>query len=291
MEAENQAVEGSNLKPVVEAIVMASESPVSLERLAKILEDEGGNGPGKDALRNVLGDLMGDYAERGVELVEVASGFRFQARAAYADRVSRLWEERKPRYSRALLETLALVAYRQPITRGEIEHVRGVAVSSNIMRLLLERDWVKVVGHRDVPGRPAVYATTKEFLDYFGLKSLAELPSLAELKDFDAINADLFANIVLDEEGATQDETAAPAAAGGDEVEQAAREASADGEAEAATDQAARDTGESRDAEAVPALEAQAREDDPAPAPDADPAYDAASETPDHDDDTPAAAS
>jgi segregation and condensation protein B len=291
MEAENQAVEGSNLKPVVEAIVMASESPVSLERLAKILEDEGGNGPGKDALRNVLGDLMGDYAERGVELVEVASGFRFQARAAYADRVSRLWEERKPRYSRALLETLALVAYRQPITRGEIEHVRGVAVSSNIMRLLLERDWVKVVGHRDVPGRPAVYATTKEFLDYFGLKSLAELPSLAELKDFDAINADLFANIVLDEEGATQDETAAPAAAGGDEVEQAAREVSAVGETEAATDQAARDTGETRDAEAASALEAQAQEDDPAPAPDADPAYDAASETPDHDDDTPAAAS
>ncbi len=291
MEAENQAVEGSNLKPVVEAIVMASESPVSLERLAKILEDEGGNGPGKDALRNVLGDLMGDYAERGVELVEVASGFRFQARAAYADRVSRLWEERKPRYSRALLETLALVAYRQPITRGEIEHVRGVAVSSNIMRLLLERDWVKVVGHRDVPGRPAVYATTKEFLDYFGLKSLAELPSLAELKDFDAINADLFANIVLDEEGATQDETAAPAAAGGDEVEQAAREVSAVGETEAATDQAARDTGETRDAEAAPALEAQAREDDPAPAPDADPAHDPADETPAHDDDTPAAAS
>lgn len=221
MEAENQTVEGVNLKPVVEAIVMASESPVSVDRLAKILEDEGGNGPGKDVLRNVLGDLQGDYAERGVELVEVASGFRFQARAAYADRVSRLWEERKPRYSRALLETLALVAYRQPITRGEIEHVRGVAVSSNIMRLLLERDWVKVVGHRDVPGRPAVYATTKEFLDYFGLKSLAELPSLAELKDFDAINADLFANIVLDEEGAAPEEAMLPAVADGEAGTQA----------------------------------------------------------------------
>ncbi len=205
-------MQGVSLKPVVEAIVMASEAPVSVERLTKILEDEGGNGPGKDLLRHVLTELQTDYAEHGVELVEVASGFRFQARAAYADRVSRLWEERKPRYSRALLETLALVAYRQPITRGEIEHVRGVAVSSNIMRLLLERDWVKVVGHRDVPGRPAVYATTKEFLDYFGLKSLAELPSLAELKDFDAINADLFANIVLDEEHAAQDE------AGGGEV-------------------------------------------------------------------------
>ena len=199
-------MEAVNLKPVVEAIVMASDAPVSVERLAKLLEEEGGGGPSRDVLRSVLGALELDYAERGVELVEVASGFRFQARAVYADRVSRLWEERKPRYSRALLETLALVAYRQPITRGEIEHVRGVAVSSNIMRLLLERDWVRVVGHRDVPGRPAVYATTKEFLDYFGLKSLAEMPSLAELKDFDAINADLFANIVMDEEHAALDE-------------------------------------------------------------------------------------
>ena len=201
-----------NLKPVVEAIVMAADAPVSVERLAKLLEEESGSGPSRDVLRNLLGELEADYAERGVELVEVASGFRFQARAVYADRVSRLWEERKPRYSRALLETLALVAYRQPITRGEIEHVRGVAVSSNIMRLLLERDWVRVVGHRDVPGRPAVYATTKEFLDYFGLKSLAELPSLAELKDFDAINADLFANIVMDEEHAAQDEVVVAAA-------------------------------------------------------------------------------
>ena len=203
-----------NVKPVVEAIVMAADAPVSLERLVKLLEDEGGSGPSRDVLRNVLAELEADYAERGVELVEVASGFRFQARAVYADRVARLWEERKPRYSRALLETLALVAYRQPITRGEIEHVRGVAVSSNIMRLLLERDWVRVVGHRDVPGRPAVYATTKEFLDYFGLKSLAELPSLAELKDFDAINADLFANIVMDEEHAAQDEVLVAAALG-----------------------------------------------------------------------------
>ncbi len=208
-------MEGLNLKPVVEAIVMASEAPVSVERLTKLMEDEGGHGPTRELLRGVLTELQSDYADHGVELVEVASGYRFQARAAYADRVSRLWEERKPRYSRALLETLALVAYRQPITRGEIEHVRGVAVSSNIMRLLLERDWVKVVGHRDVPGRPAVYATTKEFLDYFGLKSLAELPSLAELKDFDAINADLFANIVMDEETAAQD----PARGGAEPVQ------------------------------------------------------------------------
>ncbi|MGE0860329.1 MAG: SMC-Scp complex subunit ScpB [Gammaproteobacteria bacterium] len=197
--------EAMNLKPVVEALVMASDTPLSLERLCKLLEEEGGGGPHRDEVRGALDALQSDYAERGVELVEVASGYRFQARADYADRVGRLWEERKPRYSRALLETLALIAYRQPITRGEIEHVRGVAVSSNIMRILQERDWIKTVGHRDVPGRPAVYATTKEFLDYFGLKSLAELPSLAELKDFDAINADLFANIVMDEEQAASE--------------------------------------------------------------------------------------
>ncbi|MBX9608923.1 MAG: SMC-Scp complex subunit ScpB, partial [Gammaproteobacteria bacterium] len=197
--------EAMNLKPVVEALVMASDTPLNVERLCKLLEEEGGGGPSRDEVRGALDALQSDYAERGVELVEVASGYRFQARSAYAERVGRLWEERKPRYSRALLETLALIAYRQPITRGEIEHVRGVAVSSNIMRILQERDWIKTVGHRDVPGRPAVYATTKEFLDYFGLKSLAELPSLAELKDFDAINADLFANIVMDEEQAASE--------------------------------------------------------------------------------------
>jgi segregation and condensation protein B len=186
------------LKHELEALLMAADMPLPLERLCKLLENEAGLGPGRDSVRAALAELTGDYAARGVELSEGAGGYRFRTRAAYAERVSRLWEERKPRYSRALLETLALIAYRQPITRGEIEHVRGVAVSSNIMRLLLEREWVRVVGHRDVPGRPAVYATTREFLDYFGLRSLAELPSLAELKDFDAVNADLFANVVLD---------------------------------------------------------------------------------------------
>jgi segregation and condensation protein B len=287
-------MEGVNLKPVVEAIVMASESPVSVERLAKLLEDEGGNGPGKEVLRAVLTQLQEDFADHGVELVEVASGFRFQARAAYADRVSRLWEERKPRYSRALLETLALVAYRQPITRGEIEHVRGVAVSSNIMRLLLERDWVKVVGHRDVPGRPAVYATTKEFLDYFGLKSLAELPSLAELKDFDAINADLFANIVMDEEHAAHDE------AGGGESATVAADAAATDDVTAGVsadaDTAARvengvaeQAGESGDEAPDPAAAVQSLDDLNAAEPGA--AIDAATHDhePAQDDNTPAA--
>lgn len=247
--------EAMNLKPVVEALVMASDTPLNLERLCKLLEEEGGGGPSRDEVRGALDALQSDYAERGVELVEVASGYRFQARADYADRVGRLWEERKPRYSRALLETLALIAYRQPITRGEIEHVRGVAVSSNIMRILQERDWIKTVGHRDVPGRPAVYATTKEFLDYFGLKSLAELPSLAELKDFDAINADLFANIVMDEEQAASE-------GGENVVEAAAVEVSA--EDPAPTEDVAAESAAQAVSEA-PADDSQAETADDAP--------------------------
>ena len=197
-----------DLKPAIEAMLMASEQPLNVERLAKLFEEDGAAAPSREALLEVLADLQHDYAGRGVELMEVASGYRFQARAEYAERVGRLWEERKPRYSRALLETLALIAYRQPITRGEIEHIRGVAVSTNIMRLLLEREWVRVVGHRDVPGRPSVYATTKEFLDYFGMKSLAELPPLAELTDIDHVGADLFATVAA--ESAPSDD--APAA-------------------------------------------------------------------------------
>ncbi len=187
-----------DLKPAIEAMLMASDQPLNVERLAKLFEEDGSAAPSREALLEVLADLQNDYAGRGVELMEVASGYRFQARAEYAERVGRLWEERKPRYSRALLETLALIAYRQPITRGEIEHIRGVAVSTNIMRMLLEREWVRVVGHRDVPGRPSVYATTREFLDYFGMKSLAELPPLAELTDIDNVSADLFATMAIE---------------------------------------------------------------------------------------------
>lgn len=189
-----------DIKPAIEAMLMASEQPLSVERLVKLFEEDGAAAPSREALLEVLADLQNDYAGRGVELMEVASGYRFQARAEYAERVGRLWEERKPRYSRALLETLALIAYRQPITRGEIEHIRGVAVSTNIMRLLLEREWVRVVGHRDVPGRPSVYATTSEFLDYFGMKTLEELPPLAELTDIDHLSADLFATAALEVE-------------------------------------------------------------------------------------------
>jgi segregation and condensation protein B len=149
------------------------------------------------------GQLAADYAGRGLELIEVASGFRVQVPAAFSPWVSRLWEERAATYSRALLETLALVAYRQPVTRGEIEEVRGVSVSSSIMKTLQERDWIKVVGHREVPGRPALYATTRAFLDYFNLKSLSELPPLAVPRDLDTIGAELDRRIAVPSSDAT----------------------------------------------------------------------------------------
>ena len=167
-------------------------------------EDEAAPAPGatpeRDAVRQALAELAEDYEGRGFELKEVASGFRIQVREACAPWVSRLWDERPPRYSRALLETLALIAYRQPITRAEIEDIRGVVVSSNIVKTLLEREWVRVVGHKELPGRPAMYATTRQFLDYFNLKSLAELPTLAELRDLERISAELVEQGVIEPE-------------------------------------------------------------------------------------------
>lgn len=187
------------LKNIVEAVLLAFGSPLSIDKLTALFDED--ERPSKVQLVEVLKQLQLDYEGRGVELVEVGSGFRFQARGEYSPWVSRLWEEKPSRYSRALLETLSLIAYRQPITRGEIEAIRGVAVSSNIVRTLLERDWVRVVGHRDVPGRPAMYATTRGFLDYFNLKNLDELPSLADIRDLDKINEELELNdVVADKE-------------------------------------------------------------------------------------------
>jgi segregation and condensation protein B len=177
------------LKKIIEAAIFAAGEPLSIDRMLVLFEEE--ERPEKGAILSLLEELASDYSERGVELKEVGSGYRFQARNETARWVSRLWEERAPRYSRALLETLALVAYRQPITRAEIEDIRGVAVSTNIIKTLQEREWIRVVGHRDVPGKPAMYATTREFLDYFNLKSLDELPPLSELKDLDKLNAEL----------------------------------------------------------------------------------------------------
>ncbi|MCB1769772.1 MAG: SMC-Scp complex subunit ScpB [Candidatus Competibacteraceae bacterium] len=177
------------LKMILEAVLLAAGEPLSLERLLEVFPES--ERPERDAVRKALLELMRDYAGRGMELIEVASGFRLQVPLVYSPWVSRLWEERAAHYSRALLETLALIAYRQPITRGEIEEVRGVSLSSSIMKTLQERDWIKVVGHREVPGRPALYATTRAFLDYFNLKSLSELPPLAAPRDLDAIGATL----------------------------------------------------------------------------------------------------
>lgn len=177
------------LKTILEAVLLAAGEPLPLERLQKVFPEA--EQPEREALRAALAELTADYAGRGLELIEVASGFRVQVPGAFSPWVSRLWEERVATYSRALLETLALVAYRQPVTRGEIEEVRGVSVSSGIMKTLQERDWIKIVGHREVPGRPALYATTRAFLDYFNLKSLSELPPLAAPRDPDAIGAEL----------------------------------------------------------------------------------------------------
>jgi len=169
------------LEQIIEGALLAAGGPLTLERLLALFADE--ERPSRDAVLDILASLERDYRDRGIELVRVAGGFRVQVRRGAAPWVARLWEERPARYSRALLETLALIAYRQPITRGEIEVIRGVAVSTHIIRTLTEREWVRNVGHRDVPGRPALYATTRKFLDYFGLGSLNELPPLAEIRD------------------------------------------------------------------------------------------------------------
>ena len=168
-------INAQQLKQLIEATIFVSDGPVSIEKLKNtVLADFT---VADKAIKSALDELMLDYRPRGIQLVEVASGFRFQSLDSLSPWLSRLWQESSPRYSRAMLETLALIAYRQPITRGEIEQVRGVAVSSNIIKTLTEREWIKVVGHKEVPGRPALYATTKQFLDYFSLKSLSDLPN------------------------------------------------------------------------------------------------------------------
>ena len=181
------------LKPIIEAILSAADHPLSVDQLFNLFHGDIEQ-PDKDEIRQVLQQLVEDYQTRGLQIKQVASGFRFQANADYSLWISRLWEQKPPRYSRALLETLALIAYRQPITRGEIESIRGVSVSSNIIKTLQERDWVKTLGHKDVPGKPSLYGTTSTFLDYFNLKSLNELPTLSELKDLDSYHPELAFN-------------------------------------------------------------------------------------------------
>ncbi len=182
-------MDATEVKYFIEAALLAAGRPLSIDQLKGLFD--GRMAPEKAVIRQAIAALNEDYEQRGIVVTEVASGFRMQIKASMADRLQKLWEERPPRYSRALFETLALIAYRQPITRGEIEEVRGVSVSSNIVRQLLERDWVRVVGHRDVPGRPAMFGTTKVFLDYFGLKKLDDLPPLADLSDWESLRVQL----------------------------------------------------------------------------------------------------
>ena len=183
-------MKSKQLKSIIEAALLAADHPLTLDQLLRLFEDEK-QPPARDAIKKVVLQLQEECEDRGYELKKVASGFRYQTRVDVQPWVSKLRSERPPRYSRAFMETLALVIYRQPITRAEIEDVRGVSVSSSIFKVLLEREWVKIVGHKEVPGRPAMYGTTRKLLDYFNLKSLNELPSLAEIKDLDAVHPEL----------------------------------------------------------------------------------------------------
>lgn len=174
------------LKNIIEAALLAAGHPLGLDLLLTLFPE--GEQPSREEIRAALDELRNDCAQRGIELKEVSSGHRFQVKQELAPWVSRLWEERPARYSRALLETLALIVYRQPITRAEIEDIRGVAVSTNIIKTLQEREWIRVVAHREVPGRPALYGTTRQFLDAFDLKSLNDLPPLADIRDLEELH-------------------------------------------------------------------------------------------------------
>lgn len=177
------------IKRIIEAALLASPQPLTLAQLGGLFPEEEPAPPG--SIEQAIAALREDCAERGIELVEVASGFRYQVKTDVHGWVARLWTERQTKYTRATLETLALIAYRQPITRGEIEQIRGVTVNPNTIKALEEREWIRVIGHRDVPGKPALFGTTKAFLDYFGLKSLDELPPLAELRDIVELEPEL----------------------------------------------------------------------------------------------------
>lgn len=182
-------MDDKEIKYLIEAALLAAGRPLSVEQLQSLFD--GRATPEKSRIRQAVSNLLEEYEDRGITITEVASGYRVQVKSEMAERLQKLWEDRSPRYSRALFETLALIAYRQPMTRGDIEEIRGVSVSTNIIRSLLERDWIRVLGHRDVPGRPAMFGTTKVFLDYFGLKKLDDLPPLADLADWESLRVQL----------------------------------------------------------------------------------------------------
>ena len=213
-------MELKKLKNIIEAILLSADKPMEVRHIENLFElDE--DRPSRDEIRQALNELEGEYDGRGMQLKQVSSGYRMQIPEDYATWVARLWEEKPPRYSRALLETLVLIAYRQPITRGEIEEIRGVSVSTQIIKTMAEREWIRVLGHKDVPGKPAMYGTTREFLDYFNLKSLDELPALSEIKDLDKLHPELGLEEGVDEESQNSSESAVEAA---DSVETEASE-------------------------------------------------------------------
>ncbi len=258
----------TELKLLLEATLLAAGRPVPLSQLQNLFDER--ERPSEEQMQQALAALAADYAERGIEVAEVSSGWRIQVRARYVDTVSRLWQERPARYSRALLETLALIAYRQPITRSEIEEIRGVSISSTIMRTMQERNWIRVVGHREVPGRPELLGTTREFLDYFSLRSLDQLPTLAELKDIETIGVQL--ELPSGEVSVPAPQTAAPAepqapdAAAGES--QGAADADAESEESDADAGSDADDAEEGDGEPIAPI-LVAAEDEPA-----DPAHD-----------------
>ncbi|HEV7123651.1 MAG TPA: SMC-Scp complex subunit ScpB [Rhodanobacter sp.] len=266
-----------SLKPIIEAALLASTQPMTVHQLEDLFnEDESVDA---QQIAQALESLAGDCAGRGIELKEVASGFRYQVRQDVHPWISRMWTERPSRYSRALLETLALIAYRQPITRPEIEQIRGVVVSSNIIKTMEEREWIRVVGHRDVPGKPALFGTTRAFLDYFNLKSLDQLPSLSEIRDMEdpqlrfepePLPVRVVRDLPIDPDALDPDDrrpaetetgTSADAAAGGDNTNAAETEvdAASTGDAEAGSEPGASSTDPTTTADeaATPAADVQ----------------------------------
>ena len=178
----------NKLNEILEALLLSASRPINIDEMVKVFDDPK---PSRDDIRSALNQLDEDCIERGIELKQVASGYRLQVKQHLSAYVAKLWEERPQKFSKATLETLSLIAYKQPITRGEIEEIRGVTVGTQLMRGLMERGWVKIIGQRDVPGRPSLYATTKEFLDYFGLQHLRELPELPSLPDLNSLELQL----------------------------------------------------------------------------------------------------
>ena len=217
-------MEKKQLKQVVEALLMASARPINLKELRKLLRTDG-KMLDAELLKTILQELSDECAERGIELIEVASGYRYQTRACHAPWLLKLWEDKPPRYSKACLETLALIAYRQPITRAGIEEVRGVSVNTGTIRLLEERGWIQISGHKEVPGRPALYTTTQDFLDDFNIRSLDELPQIASSEEMALKNPQLALPITVDTPQPSAEETEQqPQATNGSDVSDADKE-------------------------------------------------------------------